>query len=66
MLFASWAAAQNTRDDGPAVLVRGLRTQSRNVSSYPFHFVAVGDDVYFTASPEAFPRRELWRTDGTP
>ncbi len=64
--LAPLALSQSPGSDGPAFLVRDIRAQPSSVSSYPFHFVAVGDDVYFTASPQAFNGRELWRTNGTP
>ena len=51
----------------PAYLVRDIGTQTRpSASSYPSAFVALGDAIYFLASPGNLNGRELWRTDGTP
>lgn len=63
---AACVVAQSLGSEGPAVLVRDIRAQPSSVSSYPRGFVAVGDDVYFIASAQAFDGRELWRTNGTP
>ena len=60
--IASWLAGSAivVRADGPAHLVRDIRTLPTSASSYPTGFIAVGSSTYFFASGQ------LWRTDGTP
>lgn len=59
--IASWMMCSATlRADGPAHLVRDIRTEPTMASSYPSGFTAAGSSTYF------FADTELWRSDGTP